>query len=292
MARKKRQIPEQFRPVPAPADKPKTVYQDNVQSNVNRRVEDYGKRFEGKGKNILYGLAALAVLASLIGIFSVWNRRTDAAAQTALGKAIETSQAQVTDSPVPATSTQRTFKTERERAETSISEFQTVADKFGSPVREKAKYFVAVNRLRIDRPAAISELEGLANSSGEVGTLSKFALAQARTDDGKLDDAAETYRQLAALDNSVLAKDTINFELAKIYEKQGKNAEAADLYFNIAKTASEAKDLEDKPVPLSETAREAKERLEKLNPEKAKEIKEPEIASPTGLSPFGAGGLQ
>ncbi|MDQ3089313.1 MAG: hypothetical protein M3Q78_12075, partial [Acidobacteriota bacterium] len=82
-------------------------------------------------------------------------------------------------------------------------------------------------------------------------------------------------------------KDSINFELAKIYEKQGKNAEAADLYFNIAKPASEAKDLDDKPIPMSPTAREAKEKLAALNPEKAKEIKEPELPPPTGGLPFG-----
>ena len=281
MARKKRQIPEQFRS-PAQPDAPKTVYQDNIQSNVNKKVEDFGKKFEGKGKNLLYGLAALAVLATLIGIFYVWNRRSENAARAALGKAIETSSAQVSSSPPPPTYTGKTFNTEKERAEAAIAEFQAVADKYGSPVREKARYFIAVNRLMIDRGAAIPELEELSKTSGEVGTLSKFALAQAKTDDGKLDEAAALYQELAAMSDPVLSKDTINFELAKIYEKQNKKAEAADIYYNIAKTASEAKDKEDKPIPMSQTARDAKERLEELNPEKAKEIKEPEVPSPAG----------
>jgi len=286
MARKKRQIPEQFR-APVQPDKPKVVYQDNIQTNVNRKVEDFGKKFEGKGKNLFYGLAALAVLATLIGIFYLWNRRSDAAALTALGKAIETSQAQVSSSPPPPTFTGKTFKTERERSEAAIAEFQAVADKFGSPAREKARYFIAVNRLRIDRAAAIPELEELSNTSGEVGTLSKFALAQAKTDDGKLDDAVGLYQQILALENPILAKETINFELAKIYERQGKKAEAAEIYFDIAKEASEAEDLEGKPIPMSQTALEAKEKLEELNPEKAKEIIVPEMPLPAGGSPFG-----
>jgi len=272
MARKKRQIPEQFK-APVREEKNKVVYQDEFQTGVTQKVEDFSRQFEGKGKNVLYALAAVAVLGVLIGIFYIYNRRSNNASQTALGKAIEISQRKVSDAPVPAGSTEQVFKTERERADASIREFQAVVDKFGNPVEDKAKYFIAVNRLVVDRPAAVQELEGLSKTSGEVGTLSKFALAQAKNDDGKLDEAAALYEELAKLDNSILAKDTINFELAKIYEKQGKTDEAADLYFNIAKPASEAKDLDDKPIPMSTTAREAKEKLEALNPEKAKEIK-------------------
>ncbi|MGI8787385.1 MAG: tetratricopeptide repeat protein [Pyrinomonadaceae bacterium] len=286
MARKKRRIPEQFQP-PVQPDKSKFAYRDEFQSGVGKQVEDYSKRFEGKGRTILYGLAAVAVLVVLVGIFYAWNRRSQAEAQAALGKAIETSQTQVSSSPPPAGSTVKTFNTERERAEAAVNEFQSVADKYGNPIKDKAQYFAAVNRLTLDRPAAIQELGDLSKQSGEVGTLSKFALAQAQTDDGKLDEAAALYQELAASDNPILAKETINFELAKVYEKQGKKDEAADLYYKIAKTASEAKDLDDKPVPMSQTATEAKQKLEELNPERAKEITEPEPPAPTGGLPFG-----
>lgn len=286
MERKKRRVPQQFQ-APAPENKPKNVYQDDFQSNVGKRVEEIGKKVEGNGRNLLYAILGALVLAALIGIVYTWSKRSDAAAQTALGKAIETSQAQVTSSPVPAGSTAKTFKTERERAEASINEFQAVADKYGSPARERAKYFIAVNRISIDRAAAIQELQDLSKSGGEVGTLSKFALAQALAGDGKLDEAAALYKELAALDNPLISKDTINFELAKIYEKQGKQTEAADLYFNIAKAASEAKDTEGKAITMSQTAREAKQKLEAINPEKAKEIKEAEPDSALGGLPAG-----
>lgn len=286
MARKKRQVSQEVQSPVLQDDKKRTVYQDDFQQTVNRRIEDVSKKFEGKSKNILYGIAAVAVLAALIGIFYMWNRRTNVQAQSALGKAIETASAQVTDLPLPAGATGKTFKTERERAEAAIAEFQIVADKFSGETGDKARYFIAVNKLSIDRAAAINELQSLSSKSGEVGTLSKFALAQAKTGDGSLDEAAALYQELAAMNDPVLAKDTINFELAKIYEKQGKKTEAADIYFNIAKAASEARDLDDKPVMLSQTAREAKEKLAELNPEKAKEIQEPPPQMPTGM-PFG-----
>ena len=283
MARKKR-IPEAT--VPTNEPKEKVQYQDKFQSTVNRKVEDVSKTFEGKGKTILYAIAAAGVLLVLVGIFYLWNRSSEAKAQAALGKAIETSQAVVTDSPMPAGSTIKTFKSEKERAEASIAEFQSVADRFGGDVAQKAKYFIATNKLSIDRAAAITELENLSKTNDEVGTLSKFALAQAKVTDGKPDEAIALYQQLVAADNSVIAKETLKFELAKLYEKQGKKDDAVNLYFEIAKAASEAKDLEGKPATPSQTAREAKEKVQELAPEKAKEIQEQ-----TPQSPFGGGNL-
>jgi hypothetical protein len=294
MATRKKRLQEAAAPATpagAGATTPKETprYQDAFQRKAERRIEDVTKKVEGRGKTILYALAALAVLAILLGIFVSWNRRSNAAAQAALGKAIETSQAQVTTQPPLAGSTAKTFKSEKERAEASIAEFQAVADKFGSPAREKAQYFIAVNKLSLDRAAATAELENLSKSGGEVGTLSKFALAQAKEGDGKLDEAAALYGELAALSDPVVARDTINFSLASIYEKQGKKQEAANLYYEIAKKAYDAKDADEKPIQPSQTAREAKTKLQALDPTRAAEIKEPtpEMPQMPGGFPMG-----
>lgn len=273
MARKKRRFQETE--IPAEEPQKKKVYRDSFQQNIGRKLEDVGKKMEGKGKNVLYAIAAVAVLVALIGIYYAWNRRNNAAAQAALGKAIEISQAQVTDTPPAGGTTGKTFKTEKERAEAAISEFQTVVDKFGGSHEEKAKYFIAVNKLKLDRAAAIAELEALAATGGEVGELSKFALAQAKADDGKPDEAIAIYNELLRKDDLIIAKDTINYEIANIYQRQNKNQEAADLYFSIAQNASIAKDLEGKPIPMTETARKAKEKLQEIDPERAKAIQEP-----------------
>jgi tetratricopeptide (TPR) repeat protein len=279
MARRKR-TPDATIPTNEP--KEKVQYKDAFQTTLTEKIERAGKIFEGRGKTALYALGALAVLLVLIFIFYRWNSSSNEQAQAALGKAIEISQAQISDTPPAAGSTIKTFKTEKERAEAAIAEFQAVIDKFGGDVAEKAKYFIAVNKLSVDRSAAIAELEELARSSGEVGKMSKFALAQAKAAEGKNDEAIALYRELAALENPIVAKETINFELAKLLEKQGQKEEAAEVYFQIAKAASELKDLEGKPVPLSTTASEAKKKLEELNPEKAKEI-----ATPTPETNFG-----
>lgn len=280
--RRKSRFPKKIELPETQEEKDSVQYQDEFQKDFGGKVEEFASKLEGKGRNILYGIAAVAVLGILVVIFFAYNKRTNNAAQAALGSAIETSQAEVNDAPLPAGVTEKRFKTEKARAEAAIAEFQTVVDSYGGPYQEKAKYFIAVNRLSVDRAAALTELEALSATSGETGILSKFALAQAKTTDKKLDEAAKLYQELAALADPILAKDTINFELAKIYEEQGKAKEAAEIYFGIAKAASEAKDAEDKPVPLTQTARDAKEKLQTLDPDKAKEIKEPEIA-PSGL---------
>lgn len=284
--RKKRRVPKQFQE-PIKEEKAEHAFQDEFQSTVGDKIEDFTQKFEGKGRTITYALAAIAVLFILGGIFFVWSSRSNRAAQTALGKAIVTSQAVVSDSPVPAGSDQKVYKTEKERAEASITEFQAIVDKYGGQTGEKARYFVAVNRMKIDRPAGIEELTALSQTGGEVGTMSKFALAQALTGDKKLDEAVALYQELAAMEDPIIAKETISFALADIFEEQGKTNEAADIYFNIAKTASEAKDADGKAIPMSSTARDAKTKLEKLNPEKAKEIQEPEPESPMGGLPMG-----
>lgn len=282
MARKKRL--EEVKEIPQP-EKPKepVFYEDAFQQTANKQILDASRKLEGKGRTILYAIAAVVVLAVLISLFYAWNRRSSGAAQTALGNAVETLQAPVTTQPLPPTYTGKAFKSEKERAEAAIAEFTNVANTYSGDVREKALYFAATARLAVDRNAAVTELTDLAKSNSETGTLAKFALAQAKQGDGKLDEALNLYNELVKSGNPVIAKDTLNYEIASIYEKQGKQKEAADLYYTIAKTASEAKDAEGKAIPMTQTARLAKEKLESIDPARASEIKEDFSQLPLGM---------
>ena len=285
MARKKRRFEQLQAAAAAPRDT--RIYTNPIQKQVGDKLDDVGKHLEGKGKTILYGVAAIIVLIILIMLFVRWSRGSSGAAQTAFGKAIETSQAQISETGAPVGSTQKTYKTEKERSDAAIAQFQDVVDKFGGSVGEKAKYFIAVNKLNVDRPAGIQELEGFAASSSDVGKMAKFALAQTRVDDNKPDEAVALYQELVKMDDPLVSKDSLNFEIAKIYEKQGKKQEAADIYFDIAKRASEAKDADGKPLRLTETATSAKDKIKELDPERAKQIEEPKPDSPFGVNPTG-----
>ena len=252
-------------------------FRDTTMSYLDR----LGDLLEGRGRTILYGLGGL-ILASLLVIFFIkWNNRKNDEARQALGRAINITTAAVSPSPLPG-STEVTYSTEKERAEKAIAEFEKVAAKYGEPYRSESRYFIASNRLVVDRPKAISELTDLAsNGSGEVAALSKFALAQANESDGKLDDAARIYTELAKLNSATVTPETANLRLAKVYEKQGKKKEAADLLFNIVDASRKAKGSDNQPLPQSSAAREASDELKKLDPDRYGQLP-PEIPSLAG----------
>lgn len=223
-------------------------------------------KLEGRGRNILYGIGGVILLTLIIVLVVRWNARKNDEAAQALGRAITLSTSPVSQTPGIA-SAAVSFGSEKERAQRAIDEFEKVAAKYGDPYRAQSRYFIASNRLIIDRPKAISELNELSNSSQtEVATLAKFALAQTKESDAQYDEAAQLYTALAKLNSTTVTPDTANLRLAKVYEKQGKKKEAADLLFTIVDNARKAKGKDDKPIPTSSAAREAATQLQKLDP--------------------------
>jgi len=240
-----------------------------------------GDLLEGRGRTILYGLIGLIVAGLVIIQIVRWTNKKSDEARQALGRAITISRTQVTTTPPPG-STDPTFATDKERAQRAIEEFEKVAAKYGDPYRSESRYFIASNRLVVDRQKGISELTELQNSNvGEVAALSKFALAQAYESDGKFDDAARLYTELAKLNSTAVTAETANLRLAKVYEKQGKKKEAADLLFNIVDASRKAKGTDNQPLPQSSAAREAADALQKLDPDRYAQLP-PETPTLTG----------
>jgi len=240
-----------------------------------------GNLLEGRGRTILYGLGGLIVAGLLILWFVNWSNKKSNEAEQALGRAITISKASVLAAPV-AGGAEPSFASEQERAQTAIAEFEKVAAKYGDPYKSESRYFIATNRLLLDRPKGISELEELTKSNiAEVASLSKFALAQAKESDDKLDEAAQLYSDLAKQNSPTVTAETAHLRLAKVYKKQGKNKEAADLLFNIVDASRKAKGSDNQPLPVSAAAREAGQELQKLDPDRYAQLP-PETPSLAG----------
>lgn len=226
-----------------------------------------GNLLEGRGKAILYGIAAVVLLVILVGVGLTWSRRKADEARRALGRGIA-----IVSAPVSSTSPldpASTYANEQERAQKTIEEFQKVVAKYGDPYRTEARYFIATNLLYVDREKGISELAELSKSNfSDIATLAKFALAQAKEADGKYDEAAQLYSQIASQNSVMIAPETANLRLAMVYQKQGKKKEAADILFQIADAARKAKDADGATLPLSAAAREATQELQKLDPDR------------------------
>src|SRR6185295_10678668 len=133
-----------------------------------------GNLLEGRGRNILYGLGGLLLAGLLVIVFVKWSHRKSDEAHAAIGRAITIAKAPVMATPLEG-NTELTFKTEKERAQRAIEEFEKVAAKYGEPYRSESRYFIATNRLVLDRQKGINELAELSNNSaGEVTPLAKF----------------------------------------------------------------------------------------------------------------------
>jgi tetratricopeptide (TPR) repeat protein len=239
---------------------------DKFRDTAGKIFDRVGDRLEGRGRELLYGLVGLVLLAVLVGVYVKWSSRKSDEARRALGRAIAIATAPVqTASPVPGAPTPA-YLSEQERAQRAIEVFQQVANKYGDPYRTEARYFIATMLLSTDRNKGLSELAEVSKSSViESATLAKFALAQALEADGKYDEAAKLYSELATLNNQLVNSDSANLRLAGVYEKQGKKKEAADLLFNIVEASRKAKDADGTPLPPSAAARDASEKLQKLH---------------------------
>lgn len=239
-------------------------FRDTTMSYLDR----LGDLLEGRGRTILYGLGGLLLAGLLVIVFVKWTNRKNDEARQAIGRAINIQKASILSQPI-AGSTDPTFPTEEQRAQTAIAEFEKVAAKYGEPYRSESRYFIASNRLVTDRPKGLSELTELSKSNiEEVAALSKFALAQANESDGSLDQAAQMYSELAKQNSPTITADTANLRLAKVYEKQGKKKEAVDILFNIVDASRKAKGSDNQPLPTSAAAREAADELQKLDPDR------------------------
>ncbi len=259
------------------------VRRDKVREKALEQFDRIGDRLEGKGRTILYALAGLVGLLVLAGVYSWWSGRKAEEATRALGRVTEIAAANISAITLPGT-TGLSFTNEKERAQRVIDEAQKVENKYGDPYKSLAHYFRAVNLLTVDRSKGLSELEALSKSGdAEVAARAKFALAQAREADAQYDGAAALYLERARGQNLSVPANTANLRLAAVYEKQGKKQEAADILFQIAKTAREAKDKGGKPVTQSAAAREAAQKLERLDP--ARHAQLPAEAIPANL-PF------
>lgn len=240
-------------------------------------------RAEGRGRTILYLLAAVVAAGILFFVYSWWQEGRSDAARLALGKAIEVADAPVVTGTPEPNQTGPTFPSARERAQKAVEEFQKVQQQYGSPYKEQARYFAAVNLLQVERPKGLAELEALTKDGNEeIAARAKFALAQARESEGQFDAAAALYQELMRDKNKTVAENTLNVRLASVYERQGKKNEAVEILFKMVEAARQAKDKEGKPLAPTAATRAAADKLQSLSPERYKQLP-PEPAPAAGL---------
>ena len=257
---------------------------DKFRDTTMGLVDRAAHRMEGKGQTILRVAGALIVIALIFWGVRAWRGSKANEARLALGRAIQVAETPVTAAPVPG-STTPSFRTEKERSQKAVEEFQKVAASYGGATGEQARYLAAAHQLNLDRAKGMSELEALTKSSdAEIATLAKFALAQAKEGDAKYDEAAALYNDVVKQSNTIITPDTANLRLAQVYAKLNKKQEAADILFKMVETARQAKGKDGKPTPMSGAVRRAEGELEKLDPARFAQL--PPSPTPTSNLPM------
>ena len=247
---------------------------DRFRDTTMLLADRLAERAAGRGKQILYGLGAIVIIAA--GVYGIvrWRQKHTEEAEQAIGRAIAINDAEISTSPAPG-SHDPVFATPQQRSERAIQEFEKVAAKYGEPYRSEAKFFIATNMLVTDRARAETDLQSMSQGNTEIATLAKFALAQTKESDGNLDEAARLYAEVAKAGSATVTPDSANLRLAAVYDKQDKKKEAADLLFNIVSTARNAKDKDGRPVPESAASRAAAQQLLKIDPTRHAQLPPP-----------------
>ena len=247
---------------------------DRFRDTTMLLADRMAERAAGRGRQILYGLAAIVIVAAAAYGIVRWRHKHAEEAEQAMGRAIAMNDAEISSSPAPG-SHDPVFSTPQERSERAIQEFEKVAAKYGEPYRSEARYFIVTNKLVTDRATAETELQSMSQGSSEIAILAKFALAQTKESDGNLDEAARLYNEVAKAGSGTVTPDIANLRLASVYDKQGKKKEAADLLFSIVDTARKAKDKDGKPLPESAASRAAAQQLLKIDPTRHAQLPPP-----------------
>lgn len=248
--------------------------QDRFRDATMLLADRLAERAAGRGRQILYGLAAIVIIAAVGYGLVRWRQKHTEEAEAAIGRAIAINNAEISTSPAPG-SHDPVFSTPQERSERAIQEFEKVAAKYGDPYRSEAKFFIASNMLVTDRARAETELQSMSQGNGQIPILAKFALAQTKESDGNLDEAARLYSEVAKAGSGTVTPETANLRLAAIYDKQDKKKEAAELLFNIVSAARNAKDKDGKPIPESAASRAAAQQLLKIDPSRHAQLPPP-----------------
>ena len=250
---------------------------DKFRDTTMGLVDRAAHRMEGKGRRFLYALGAIVLIGLIVWGVMAWRGNKANEARLALGRAIKIAETPVSAVPLPG-ATAPSFRTEKERSQKAVEEFQKVAASYGGTTGERARYFAATHQLVLDRARGMAELDALTKSSDtEVSALAKFALAQAKEGDAKYEEAAALYSELAKQGSTIITPDTANLRLALVYNQLGKKQEAADLLFKMVETARQAKGKDGKPAPQSTAVRKAADELEKLDPARYAQLTPPPL---------------
>lgn len=211
---------------------------------------------------ITIGAVAVALILILVGGYSLFQHRSDAAA-AAFGEAMQTYQQPLASQAPQLPPGTKTFPDAKTRAAEANAKFRAVADKYGMTQPGKmALYMTGVTYMEQgNNGAAEDALKKAAGSyNADTAALAKSALAGLYEQTGRNADAEKLLEELGKGNAATVPPYFAQIELGDLYQTEGRTADAKRVW---AQVKDKDKGPKGAPGPAAEIA------SERLNPQAA-----------------------
>jgi tetratricopeptide (TPR) repeat protein len=217
---------------------------------------------EHRQKFITGAVVIVVLILVIVGGYSFYQHRSVEAA-TDLGQAMQTYQTPLVNPAQPVPPGMKTFNTAKDRAAAANAQFTQVADKYGMTKSGKlAEYFAGLTYAEEGQNGPAEEaLKKTASSfDTDLAALGKVALAELYQQTNRDAQAIDIYNELAKGHAASVPPALAQIQLAELYQSEGKTEDARKL-FAIVK--DQDKNSKGKPGAASQIAD------QKLNPRPA-----------------------
>ena len=192
---------------------------------------------EHQSKLIVAAIAVVAIAAITLCGWYYLNSQ-DEKASGELSSAVRTLESPVRPAGMPPQPGSESYGSVQERATESRKRFQAIVDNYPhTRTAAMARYFVGLTSAQLnDYAAAERNLQLTAAASNkDLAALGKFALASVYRAEKKDAQAIDLYQQLADKPTTTVSKVTAQLELAGLYEAQQKPDQAKRIYEQVQK---------------------------------------------------------
>jgi predicted negative regulator of RcsB-dependent stress response len=189
---------------------------------------------ENRSRVITAAIAVVVCLALIITGIAIYSNRS-AAAETALGEALDTYNTALTQPGQPPTPGAKTFATAADRAKAANQQFVQVANQYSLfSAATTARYFAGLTAMDMGQNGpAEADLQKVADShSSDIAALAKVALANLYVQTNRSSQAVVLLNQIVSKPTSTVPADAAKLQLAAIYEKTNP-AEAKKIYAQL-----------------------------------------------------------
>jgi predicted negative regulator of RcsB-dependent stress response len=202
---------------------------------------------------ILIGAIAVGLILLIVGGYTLFEHRTDAAA-SAFGEAMQTYQTPLASQAPNLPPGIKTFPDAKARAAAANAQFVAVGDKYGMTDPGKmALYMAGVTYIdQGNNSAAEDSLKKVAASwNGDTAALGKSALAGLYQQMGRNADAEKLLDELSKGSATTVPPFFAQIRLGDLYQAEGKTADAKRVW---ARVKDKDKDPKGNPGPAAEVA--------------------------------------